>query len=217
MTNTNSSHFSITEILLDCNHLEKKDFLTKYNKAIRSDSLIQSFYMQLNPSNLDQMFDMIKARLVSLYDLNSKLSFAKNADEKPKKIAKAASKKYRDPMSRTGHKKNGEIYRLGYVVELFDKNGKVTETFGAEGSSAAVSLAVRKLAQDTTFVSAQYYSTNVLTEDGMPIKTEISKQDAVAEFYKTKAGSVTKRNAPANSKLEWGGKAKQKHFHFSRG
>ena len=216
-TDNQVAKVDIDTLMSEANVLDAKTFLKKYRDYIRNDSYISNYYLNLSPDTLDSAYEAVKKRLASLKMENPQTSFSLPIVTK---TAKPSFQKVIDPNIRQGQArraKNSKTERLNYVVEFFDSDGKVVDTIGARDSGESVHRANAKLAIVANYASAVYYSTDILDSNGKPIKTNLTKVDAVAKVFKKKGGPAMKTMSPSNSKLEWGGKAKNDHFHFSKG
>lgn len=213
---TDITEVSIDSLLSDSETLDARSFLQRYRKHIQDDVYIANYYANLTPETIDSNFELVKARLVSLKgkEPEKKFSDAPRALRAPR-ISKAAPKK--SSSTKTSRGKSSSVQRMNYVVEFLDEQGHIMDRIGAHDSGDSVHRAEARLAAVPDYARAVYYSSDVLGKDGKPIRSEVNKQDAIANTYKRKGGPAMKNTSSYSSKLEWGGKAKNDHFHFSKG
>lgn len=211
---TEHTEVSLDSVIASSKELDARTFLQRYRKHLQVDVYIASYYGNLTPANLESNFELVKARLESLKGTSPDLKFTDAPREVKIREARAAKKPVnkRDP-----RRQNSKVRRLDYVVEFFDSDGVVIDRIGAANSGDSVHRAEAKLANISNYARAEYYSTEVCGADGKPIRSPVQKTDAIAHVFARKSGPAMKNTASYSSKLEWGGKAKNSHSHFSKG
>ena len=219
-TGTNEiAEVSIDSLLSDSATLDARTFLQRYRKHIQSDAYIGNYYSNLTPDTLDSNYELVKTRLLAIKTKTPDKVFGQPKVTSVKTYSSSKPVKEKNPNVREAafkKVKSGSVVRLNYVIQFLDSDGHIMETMGASDSGDSVHRANRRLALESNYAKAVYYSSDVIGKDGSPVKSVINKVDAVASFYKKK-GNQAMKTTSASSKLEWGGKAKNDHFHFSKG
>lgn len=219
-TGTNEiAEVSIDSLLSDSSTLDARTFLQRYRKHIQADAYIGNYYSNLTPETIDSNYELVKNRLREIKSESPNKIFGNAKPVTKTYTSSKSSAKPKNPNLREApfkKVKSGRVERLSYVIQFLDSEGHIMETMGASDSGDSVHRANRRLALESNYAQAVYYSSDVLGKDGSPVRSVIEKKDAVASFYKKKGNQAMKVTS-ASSKLEWGGKAKNDHFHFSKG